>query len=430
MKLTHVSERLARAKWIAQRRRWSYHPDILLSSIRPKKPADAQRARRQERLARALFATDEGLAIVGISLDSPTVQPLIAHLEQELQDREPKHYRPVLEYCGFPLGDETAQSVIQMVEMVAEKMRGEDSRRASIDKVINYLCMQNGQPVSGTEPPAAVRQGVLSLFGCITMLFKIPEDPSDTELYISEPLHPVFKYGRRPIKEARYSLNDLLTGFGYFVPGPDPGESKILRARPRKQPEPVDLDIAFLNIATLTKDLDAVPISKLLCSVLHAASMLDDRAFSEAVVAAANRSMLGETLLSYRLLFGQDAVSRAQFMDEEIKRASADGALDQLLVQLCGAKKSISSLVLDDSIREQAFYDSVFDFPFYEPRLQVLQRYTKARKSRDLRDLWHDRRDPAQWVLIWVFLTVGGITILLSVAQVGLAAAQLGSQSK
>lgn len=253
MKLTHVSERLARAKWIAQRRRWSYHPDILLSSIRPKKPADAQRARRQERLARALFATDEGLAIVGISLDSPTVQPLIAHLEQELQDREPKHYRPVLEYCGFPLGDETAQSVIQMVEMVAEKMRGEDSRRASIDKVINYLCMQNGQPVSGTEPPAAVRQGVLSLFGCITMLFKIPEDPSDTELYISEPLHPVFKYGRRPIKEARYSLNDLLTGFGYFVPGPDPGESKILRARPRKQPEPVDLDIAFLNIATLTK---------------------------------------------------------------------------------------------------------------------------------------------------------------------------------
>lgn len=158
--------------------------------------------------------------------------------------------------------------------------------------------------------------------------------------------------------------------------------------------------------------------------------MLDDRAFSEAVVAAANRSMLGETLLSYRLLFGQDAVSRAQFMDEEIKRASADGALDQLLVQLCGAKKSISSLVLDDSIREQAFYDSVFDFPFYEPRLQVLQRYTKARKSRDLRDLWHDRRDPAQWVLIWVFLTVGGITILLSVAQVGLAAAQLGSQSK
>ena len=139
----------------------------------------------------------------------------------------------------------------------------------------------------------------------------------------------------------------------------------------------------------------------------------------------ANRLMFREALLTYRLLFGQDTRSRALFNGEERKSASADGNMDLLLLRLCGQKDSVSSEVLDSSISEQAFYDTVVDFPFFGRRLEILERYSQSIKARRLRDLWYDSRDPGQWALVWVFMIVGAIAILLSLVQVGLAAAQL-----
>lgn len=155
-------------------------------------------------------------------------------------------------------------------------------------------------------------------------------------------------------------------------------------------------------------------------------SMTHDNDFSKPVRAHLNQSMFRETLLSYRLLFGQDESSRRLFNSHERAKVEGLGCLDPLLVQLCGEKTSLSQLVDHGAIPEQQSYDSTIDFPFYSGRLEALEHYIRVRKPRTLIDLWHDRRDPEKWVVIWVFLIVGGIKILISILQVGIAAAQLG----
>lgn len=145
----------------------------------------------------------------------------------------------------------------------------------------------------------------------------------------------------------------------------------------------------------------------------------------ESLLADANRSMFREPLLSCRLLFGQDLDSRWLFRSQEKKRASSGGFTDHLLVRLCGHPGSISKLTDDDAFYEQAFYDNVIDFPHFGPRLEILQKYVGARKPRNVKDLWHDRRDPGQWVLIWIVLILTVVTILLSLVQIGLGACQV-----
>ncbi|KAL8991937.1 MAG: hypothetical protein Q9169_007517 [Polycauliona sp. 2 TL-2023] len=145
----------------------------------------------------------------------------------------------------------------------------------------------------------------------------------------------------------------------------------------------------------------------------------------QSVLADANRSMFREALLSYRLLFGQDIDSRWLFDSHEKKRASKGGYTDLLLVQLCSQSKNTSKLMNDQACYEQAFYDSVIDFPHYGRRLEILQRYISTKKSRTVKDLWYDRRDPEKWVLIWIVLMLTVVTILLSLVQIGLGVSQV-----
>ena len=152
---------------------------------------------------------------------------------------------------------------------------------------------------------------------------------------------------------------------------------------------------------------------------------MDDWEQPDNILANVNRSMFREALLSYRLIFGQNLDSRRLFRFQEKKRASKDGYTDQLLVRLCGNSKDISVMSEDHTLYEQAFYDSVVDFPHYGPRLEILQRYVSARKSRNIKDLWQDRRDPERWVLIWIVLMLTVVTIVLSLVQIGLGACQV-----
>lgn len=152
---------------------------------------------------------------------------------------------------------------------------------------------------------------------------------------------------------------------------------------------------------------------------------MDDWSDLEHTNAKANHSLFRETLLSYRLLLGQNPRSRAWFKKEVKNIRNLHSSIDPLLVQLCGEERSLSTLVDDDRIQEQAFYDSDTDFAFYKERLEELEEYISARKVRNIRELWYDRRDPGQWVLVSVFLIVGGAAVVLSIVQVALAAAQL-----
>lgn len=141
--------------------------------------------------------------------------------------------------------------------------------------------------------------------------------------------------------------------------------------------------------------------------------------------ADANRAMFQETLLTYRILFGQDRDARRLFRSQEKERASAGGITDPLLIRLCGDDQDIAQLTHEDIFHEQDFYDSAIDFPWYGNHLVFLQEYTSRRKARNVKDLWRDRRDPERWVLVWLVIILTVISIVLSLVQIGLGAAQV-----
>ncbi|KEZ45513.1 hypothetical protein SAPIO_CDS1837 [Scedosporium apiospermum] len=154
-----------------------------------------------------------------------------------------------------------------------------------------------------------------------------------------------------------------------------------------------------------------------------------------------------EVLLSYRLLFGQSSRSR-DLARGLLAEAGKKGQDDPFLYAICTANLSRSVwqrfckfgtrssslppsifppyiLDVDGSILESDTYSARHDFPVFGNRLLVLQRYSLRQQPSRVRDLWRDRRNPLQWYTFWAVLWVGGLSLILSAVQVGLAAGQL-----
>jgi tRNA(His) 5'-end guanylyltransferase len=92
---------------------------------------------------------------------------------------------------------------------------------------------------------------------------------------------------------------------------------------------------------------------------------------------------------------------------------------------LPGSLFPASVLGLDDQLQEASTYSARDDFPIFGPRLVRLQRYSLRQQPSKMRDLWRDMRNPLQWYTFWAVFLVGGVSILLSVLQLSLGAAQL-----
>lgn len=133
------------------------------------------------------------------------------------------------------------------------------------------------------------------------------------------------------------------------------------------------------------------------------------------------RQMLMETLLSYRLLFGQSKQGRRLFRKMKPFEGVPEVGIDNLLITLAGHKRydPISKL------RERDIYDLPRDFPIYRSRLAVLICHLNARKPRSWKELWQDKRDSASWLTFWVVLIFGGLGILLALLQVILQIVEL-----
>ncbi|RGP66017.1 hypothetical protein FSPOR_6843 [Fusarium sporotrichioides] len=146
-----------------------------------------------------------------------------------------------------------------------------------------------------------------------------------------------------------------------------------------------------------------------------------------------------EVLLSYRVLFAQSSRSRT-LIKKHLQRACRDNEdIDPFLVILCTKSLSFlrkkvnlpkdvfpySALDLEGFLSESETYSANDDFPFFGHKLQALQRYNLRQQPSKVKDLWRDRRNPLQWYTFWIVLWVGGISIILSVVQIGLAAAQV-----
>ncbi|KAL8842377.1 MAG: hypothetical protein Q9176_002766 [Flavoplaca citrina] len=305
--------------------------------------------------------------------------------------------------------------------------------------VIRAVRKENGIDLPKEDIPTDVKQGMFSLLGFLTMLFDIPKDFSKDHLYLSERIDPFILYTHKPIEETAFPVGTLIASLGVFIPRRKKQEPRSIENWPPKQQPSMDLNSSTLNAYAL------INIGKLKIEWSELFSMhlrfdrntrtpgektlfdhiIDDWRQPVSAAVDPNRSMFREALLSYRLLFGQSSDSRRLFRSHEKSRASQGGYTDQLLVRLCGQSRTIVQTTDDDTFYEQAFYDSVIDFPHYGHRLEELQRYVSARKSRNIKDLWQDRRDIERWVLIWYVLMLTIVTIVLALVQIGLGACQV-----
>jgi len=153
-----------------------------------------------------------------------------------------------------------------------------------------------------------------------------------------------------------------------------------------------------------------------------------------------------ELLLSYRLLFGQDARSWKAFSrmipvwEEQRGRSSWENSwdCDPILYVLCGRSctDEAARQVYDElDVNEPANYYDPQEFPFFGKRLLELQQVIKQYQPQDVRSLMNDRRDVASWYnlrtnrLLIIFILVIILLMVMSLAfqiwQVILAKKQL-----
>lgn len=133
--------------------------------------------------------------------------------------------------------------------------------------------------------------------------------------------------------------------------------------------------------------------------------------------------ILREVLLSYRLLFGQSGKSRKLFR-QTFKPPEKNGCqVDSLLPLICTTKQPphISTLIPID----RPVYFAARDFPVLSERIELIAKELKGARPNSIAGLIRDRRDTLQFWTFWLVSIIGGISILLSIAQVALQAVQL-----
>ena len=131
--------------------------------------------------------------------------------------------------------------------------------------------------------------------------------------------------------------------------------------------------------------------------------------------------MLHETIMTYRLLFGQSKSSPQLFRKPKPFESIPEEGRDGLLHTLCSRKHRRARLKL----RERDSYDLPRDFPIYGSRLAILLRHLTSKKPRSWKELWQDKRDSTSWFTFWVELIFGATGLLLAFIQVILQIVQL-----
>jgi hypothetical protein len=138
-------------------------------------------------------------------------------------------------------------------------------------------------------------------------------------------------------------------------------------------------------------------------------------------------------LLSYRVILGQARKSRKLFLrlffpmvpiqerDSLLKKLGGS-RVTKILPSCCWPKALIGE---NNMLNEQDVYNTWTDFPILGKRLLILQTWNTRQQPSTLRDVWRDRRSPSTWLAFWAVLIFGATSILLSVLQLAVAAAQL-----
>lgn len=124
-------------------------------------------------------------------------------------------------------------------------------------------------------------------------------------------------------------------------------------------------------------------------------------------------------------MFGEEKKSRKLYQYQESRALLMNGHRDPTLQVICrNASARESDHEWNELTRTRSF-DKAQHFPILTPKLAPLQDYMLRQQPNHLMGLWTDRRDKLKWYTFWAVIVVGGLSVLLGVLQVILAAIQV-----
>lgn len=352
--------------------------------------------------------------------------------------------------------DDLLRPAFSAIEKCAGKEPFDDN--LSIDDIVEHLVESGvilpGRPESH-EHSTRQRQLVFAILGWQTLLYQPAFNTcAPSQLAICEPGDQpdsklVFDTYRVPIDLADRPLWVLLKGFGNLLPARPPEITQLASESTRSAalwsaiyPHGFNaymlqnlLRVRFRWVDSLalhfdydktirTLSLFAFP-SACVKALQERGAILGtfassgiDRVDPRADVGAIE-SMLREVVISYRLLFGQQAKTRRLFRRVW---AVAEGLplrhADALLSELCACKHVDWGIYDRVMPEDRQVYFAARDFPVLYERVQLVAKELEAVKPMSVADLLHDRRDKLQWWTFWLVAIFGGVSILLSMIQV------------
>ena len=128
-----------------------------------------------------------------------------------------------------------------------------------------------------------------------------------------------------------------------------------------------------------------------------------------------------ELLLSIHLIFSQTRKARCKFRPRDAFLGTPGAQHDPLLEDLCRKPWPFP----DFFQQPKAVYHLERDFPMLGPKLDFIHQSIRQHNPKGLRQLWRDQRNTLTWYTFWAVVFIGGMGIILTIAQVVIAALQL-----
>lgn len=346
-----------------------------------------------------------------------------------------KLYRIFMSVSEF-IRQESSPTIDQVIEHLVEKRllnASDEGSELSLQHRLLVFAILGWQsmlylPSFGTCPPEEL--GILQLddqqkSGLIFETFKVPSDLAERPMAIFLKAYGNLLPAQSQAwdKEANEPTEAALT---WFPIDPLETNAHFLQMLLRVDICWVDALSLHLEYDKSTRTLSLFRYPSLCVAMLESRGALYSFASTErnAPDPRANHEeitcILHETLLSYRLLFGQSKRSRRVFRRLFACNPILKHNADPLLHSICTKKVFTNQFVPQDRMT----YFGHRDFLVLGDRLEMLGKELKGAKPKGWRDLVRDRRDTMQYWGFWLVAIVGGASIILSLTQVILQAAQ------
>lgn len=328
-----------------------------------------------------------------------------------------------------------------------------------IDEIVEHLVTHQLQVFHETGPDTVIHQRylVFSILAWQSMLF-LPSFDSyplneyaihrDNQFAIHQDINQpksglVFDVFQMPMDLADREMAILLKGLGNLLPTRPPDLAKlasetskeasawspivpsevnahILTTILRVRIHWVDILSLHLDYDQATRTLSFFRFPSFCVATLRSRGALYSFASSERHSPDPRASydeitdILKETLLSYRLLFGQSRASRDIFRRFHRNTLELSRNGDRLLYNICAQTHFDHAAVPND----RPVYYAEREFPILGERIKLLAKELEAVKPRSWKELLRDRRDTLQYWTFWLVAIIGSTSIILTFIQV------------